>query len=128
MKRIYLYLGILCFIAAGSVLTGCYKDVISPESDPDGPPQFVSFKTDLEPVFNSNCALSGCHATGAPHLPDLTAGKSYNSIVNGGFVNTLIPKESILYKMVNGEMSTYMPSPKDKGKVYDWIRNGAPNN
>jgi hypothetical protein len=127
MKRIYIYLGLLGFMIAGVGLTGCYKDIISPESDPDGPPQSVSFKTDLEPIFNGKCALSGCHVSGN-HNPNLAAGSSYSSLVNGGFVNTIVPKSSRLYVMINSEMSEYMPSPKDRSKVYDWIRNGAPNN
>ena len=127
MKRFSIYLCVLAFVTAGAGLTGCYKDVISPESDPDGPPQFVSFKEELEPLFNAKCALSGCHVTGA-HAPSLKTGESYNAIVNGGFVNTLVPKSSRLYVMVTSEMAEYIPSPKDKAKVLDWIRNGAPNN
>jgi hypothetical protein len=30
--------------------------------------------------------------------------------------------------MINGEMKEYIPSAADRQKVYDWIRNGAPNN
>ena len=127
MKRIYIYLCIACFIVLGVGLTGCYKDIISPETDPDGPPQAVSFSTDLEPMFNAKCALSGCHGSGG-HAPNLTAGSSYSSLVNGGFVNTIVPKSSRVYVMISGEMSPYIPSPKDKAKVLDWIRNGAPNN
>jgi hypothetical protein len=127
MKRVIIYLGVLGFIAAGAGLTGCYKDVISPESDPDGPPQSVSFSQDLAPIFNAKCATSGCHASGG-HKPYMETAISYQQIVNGGFVNTVIPKASILYQQVFGGMSEYIPSPKDKSKVYDWIRNGAPNN
>ena len=125
MKLLFKY-AILAIIA-GTGLSSCYKDVISPESDPDGPPQFVSYKTDLMPLFNTKCALAGCHVSGA-HKPFLNEAVSYQEIVNGGFVNILIPKESILYKMVNGDMSQYMPAKSDRQKVYDWIRNGAPNN
>jgi len=108
---------------------GCYKDIIKPElaSDPDGPPQPVSFKNELAPLFNTNCALSGCHVSGA-HKPYLPADVSYSQIVNGGFVNTALPKESRLYQMINGEMAQYIASKADRQKVYDWIRNGAPNN
>ena len=113
----------------GFALSGCYKDVILPDSavDPDGPPQFVSYKTDLEPLFNAKCALSGCHVSGA-YKPYLKTGESYLQITSGGFVNLLIPKESIFYKKINGEMKEYIPSATDRQKVYDWIRNGAPNN
>lgn len=126
MKRFYISIALVCFIGLGAGLTGCYKDIIT-QSDPDGPPQFVSFKDDLMPIFEKNCALSGCHVTGA-HAPDLSTGKAYSALNNGIFVNTLIPKQSKLYEMINGEMSMYIPSPIDKRKVFDWIRNGAPNN
>lgn len=127
MKRIYIYASFLTFIMIG--LTGCYKDVILPEAavDPDGPPQAVSFKTDLMPLFNTNCAKSGCHVSGS-HKPYLTSDLSYVQITNGGFINTLVPKQSQLYIMINSEMKEYIPSAVDRQKVYDWIRNGAPNN
>lgn len=127
MKKVLIYIGLSLMVGIG--ITGCYKDVIFPESvsDPDGPPQSVSFKDQLAPLFNSSCALAGCHVSGS-HKPYMATGVSYKEIVNGGFVNTIIPKESILYKMINGEMREYIPSATDRQKVYDWIRNGAPNN
>jgi hypothetical protein len=127
MKRLLIYTGLLFAIVFAS--TGCYRDVILPDAavDPDGPPQAVSFSTDLAPLFNANCALSGCHVSGG-HQPFMNIEISYLQIVNGGFINTSIPKESVIYKMINGEMRTYIPSATDRQKVYDWIRNGAPNN
>lgn len=126
MKRL-LYPGLI-FVMSIS-FTGCYKDVIFPEAaiDPDGPPQLVSFKADIAPLLNSKCALSGCHVSGA-HKPYMPSDVSYQQIVNGGFVNTILPKESTLYKMINGEMREYIPAAADRQKVYDWIRNGALNN
>jgi hypothetical protein len=53
---------------------------------------------------------------------------SYEQIVNGGYVNTIIPKQSVIYIKINGEMKEYIPSATDRQKIYDWIRNGAPNN
>jgi hypothetical protein len=126
MKRYSIYTSIVLFVALGVILTGCYKDIIT-QSDPDGPPQQVSFKDELIPIFTKNCALAGCHVAGA-HTPELTEAKAYSSLNNGVYVNTLIPKQSKLYEMINGEMSTYIPSAIDKKKVFDWIRNGAPNN
>jgi len=127
MKHFIKYAGLV--IITGILFTGCYKDIIVPDlaSDPDGPPQPVSFKTELAPLFNSSCALAGCHVSGAHH-PYMTTDVSYQQIVNGGFVNTALPKQSTLYIMVNGEMAQYIPSKIDRQKVYDWIRNGAPNN
>ena len=127
MKRLLIYAGLMFVIGFG--MSGCYRDVIFPDVavDPDGPPQPVSFSTDLAPLLNSSCALAGCHVSGG-HKPYIRSGISYLEIVNGGFVNTSIPKESTIYKMINGEMRTYMPSAANRQKLYDWIRNGAPNN
>lgn len=125
MKRLLIHAGLLFIVVIG--LSSCYKDVISPEADPDGPAQAVSFKEELAPVLSKNCAISGCHVSGG-HKPYLATDIAYKEIVNGGFINTTIPKESILYKMINGEMAQYLPSKSDRQKVYDWIRNGAPNN
>jgi hypothetical protein len=127
MKRLLIYISLVAGI--GFSLTGCYKDVILPEAtvDPDGPPQAVSYNDELKPLFNSSCAKAGCHVSGA-HKPYMTADVSYLQIVNGGYVNTIVPKESILYDKINGEMKEFIPSAVNRQKVYDWIRNGAPNN
>ena len=127
MKRLLKYTGLLLLVAL--VVSGCYKDIVIPQLavDPDGPPQPVSYKNELAPLFNAKCTDAGCHVTGA-HKPYLTTDVSYLQIVNGGYINTAVPKESTLYKFVYGEMAQYIPSASDKQKVYDWIRNGAPNN
>ena len=128
MKKLMIYAGLLLMMG-GIGLTGCYKDVILPDAafDPDGPPQAVNYKIDVAPILNTKCAISGCHVSGA-RKPFLTTGISYLELVNGGFVNTVVPKESILYIKNNGSMREYIPSAADRQKVYDWIRNGALNN
>ncbi len=126
MKRILQTICGVLFLAF--LMTGCYKDIISPEADPDGPPQAVSFKEDIAPMLNSKCTNVGCHVPGGhkPYLNVVT--QSYVNLTGGGFVNTLIPKESVIYKQINGSMAEYIPSKADRQKVYDWIRNGALNN
>ena len=110
-------------------LSGCYKDIISPGKDPNGPPQYVSFSGDLIPIFTANCALSGCH-DGASHDPALTSDKAYDALVHGGFVDLVVPANSIIYGEVNsGSMPpTGALKSSDVQKILDWIRNGAPNN
>ena len=127
MKR--LLINFMSVMLMGVVLTGCYKDVIYPDAaiDPDGPPQAVSYNTDIKPMLNSKCAIAGCHVSGA-HKPYLSTDVSYNQLVNGGFINTVIPKESVLYQKINGGMKEFIPSAADRQKVYDWIRTGAQNN
>jgi hypothetical protein len=60
----------------------------------------------------------------------LTSENSYNAIIGGGFVNTVVPANSLLYGEVK---SGIMPptgalKPSDVQKILDWIRNGAKNN
>ncbi len=127
MKRLIIYTGLI--LALGIGFTGCYKDIIKPDlaDDPEGTPKQVSFKNELAPLFNTSCTAVGCHVSGA-HKPYLTMDVSYQQIVNGGFVNIVLPKESTLYKEIYGDMAEHIPAKADKQKVYDWIRNGAPNN
>ena len=109
MKRVSLYTSLLLVLAIG--LTSCYKDVIKPDlpKDPNAPPQQVSFNGELKPLFGASCAKVGCHVSGGHH-PYLTPDVSYQEIVNGGFVNTALPKESIIYKQIYGDMGEHMPS------------------
>lgn len=127
MKRLLLYIGVMMTLGIG--FSSCYKDIIQPDlpKDPNAPPQQVSFKNELAPLFNANCTDVGCHVTGGHH-PYMTLDVSYSEIVNGGFVNTALPKQSILYQQIYGDMGVHIPSLSDRQKVYDWIRNGAPNN
>ena len=127
MKKTFLYTGLI--VLAGALLASCYKDIITPDlpEDPNAPPQQVSFKNALAPIFNANCTDVGCHVSGGHH-PYMTSNESYQEIVNGGFVNTAFPKQSILYQQIYGDMGVHIPSLSDRQKVYDWIRNGAPNN
>jgi hypothetical protein len=127
MKRLLIFAGLL--VIMGISITGCYKDVVLPTAkvDPDCPPQSVSYKTDIAPMLNTKCAVSGCHVSGSDK-PYMATAESYQNLVNGGFVNTLIPKESILYIMINGDMKEHIPSAVDRQKIYDWIRTGALNN
>ncbi len=127
MRPLLIYIGMA--LAGITILSGCYKDIIKPDlpKDPNAPAQQVSFKNQLSPLFSANCTDVGCHVTGGHH-PYLTPDVSYQEIVNGGYVNTSLPKESILYKKIYGNMGVHIPSLSDRQLVYDWIRNGAPNN
>jgi hypothetical protein len=127
MKRLIIFAGVILVIGIG--VTGCYKDVNLPKpgTDPNAAPIQYSYKKDIAPLFNTSCALSGCHVAGV-QAPDLETAVSYNSLVSGGFVNTLIPSQSDLYIMINGNMQVHIPNAADRQKVYDWIRTGALNN
>ncbi|HVM89831.1 MAG TPA: hypothetical protein VMT76_16715 [Puia sp.] len=124
MKRLLKNIGLLTLLSLS--LSSCYKDVILPAVTTEQPPKYVSFSKDLQPIFTANCALSGCHVAGSQQ-PYLTADVSYTQLT-GGFVNTVLPTQSTLYIEINGEMEVHIPSATDRQKIFDWIRNGAPNN
>jgi hypothetical protein len=111
-------------------MQGCYKDVIHPGSDPDGPPMQVSFSGDLVPIFEKNCSKSGCHDGIPTKKPSLTPEKAYSALMGGGYVNPIAPDQSGIYMSVK---SNSMPvggslTTIEKKMILDWIRNGAPNN
>ena len=60
MKKVTIFTAIFLTVLLGLGITGCYKDIILPDVavDPDGPPQAVSYKTDLAPLFNTKCATA----------------------------------------------------------------------
>lgn len=124
MKRLLIFGGLFLFLILG--LISCYKDIILPTVVSTKPPQYVSFSGDLQPIFTANCATAGCHVKGA-QVPYLTPDVSYQQLL-GGFVNTVKPEQSQLYIMINGNMQVHIPDAADRQRIYDWIRNGAPNN
>lgn len=124
MKRLLIFAGLFMLMVFG--LVSCYKDVILPTVVSTKPAQYVSFSSDLQPIFSKNCATAGCHVKGN-QVPYLTPDVSYQQLL-GGFVNTVVPQQSQLYIMINGNMQVHIPDAGDRQKIYDWIRNGAPNN
>jgi len=127
MKRQITFITIAIAVVA---LQSCYKDIISPGSDPNGPPQQVSFSGDIIPILNNNCNTSGCHDAVPTKNPSLVPEKAFASLMNGGYVNTIAPHTSAFYTMVKGGAMPPSGTVKqaDIQKILDWIRNGAPNN
>jgi hypothetical protein len=128
LQKKYIYVMIALVVIVVSL--GCYRDVISPGSDPNGPPAFVSFSGDLIPIFNTNCNSNGCHDATPSHAPSLVPDKAYNALMSGGYVNTTVPDQSTIYVVCkSGSMPpTGALKASDTQKILDWIRNGAPNN
>ncbi len=105
--------------------SACTSDTLVPEVLPNEP---VSFSSQIQPIFDGGCNKSGCHATGMVS-PDLTAGKSYNSLISANLVNTTNPSQSILYTEVKpgGGMSSYCTQTQSQ-LILQWIEQGAKNN
>lgn len=112
---------------------GCQQDITLTIKTEKAVSGTVSFGKDLQPIFSKSCALGGCHADGG-HLPDLMAGKAYNSLITGKYVDTTTPKMSIIYERLTGVLSPAMPltgssNPSNiEGLMLAWVTQGAKNN
>lgn len=128
-----------------SALVSCGGDSSStgPDPDPDpDPDRPVSYSQDIQPIFNGNCALSGCHDSGTQESGVNLS--SYDDAINsvGVQYGTEIiqpgePENSpIVDKISNenpqeGERMPLNRSPLSEANIDSivaWIENGAPDN
>jgi hypothetical protein len=115
-------------ILAAVVLIAVVIGISSCEKNTFTPPTIkltdsVHFQADIQPIFNANC--NSCH--GPIKAPDLTAGKSYQALIKGGYVN--LPGEtSKLYTKITGTDHSPRSSDLEKQKILVWINQGAHNN
>ncbi len=117
-------------------LNSCKKDVtviIEPAASSISSTKVISFASDIVPIINKSCAVSGCHASGAKS-PDLSEGKAYSALNNGGYFNKTTPEKSKLYLSLTGKSGIAMPvgsasNPSNiNNLVLAWIKQGAKNN
>jgi hypothetical protein len=103
------------------MLASCEKYTFTPPAvDPN---YDWSLANDIQPIFNANCV--SCH--GGTLSPDLSSGKSFNSLTKGGYVN--LPAESSeLYTKVISSGHTARTTDTEKLKILYWIAQGALNN
>ena len=125
------YISIVGLLGVVLLASGCYKDKTVILETGEEITRTVSFATDILPIFNNSCNVSGCHSQGGKS-PDLSAGNAYNSLLNGNFINTSDPQTSALYEWMAGKRGTPMPVSgvnKDYNSlVLAWIKQGAQNN
>jgi hypothetical protein len=115
----------LTAIAFMTFLTGCEYEFVEPEYIPP-PTDSISFATDIMPIFNNSCNMSGCHATGAKE-PDLSPANAYASLQNG-YINTANPANSGIYTEITAGTMTDFATPTEASLVLGWIQQGALNN
>jgi hypothetical protein len=119
-------------------------------------PTMVSYAQNIQPIFNTTCATSGCHA--GPTVPasgnlDLSAGVSYANLVNqpsSAGCASVVPNVlrvkpgdtmgSMLWRKVDADPTrcfAAMPfgtaglvhtAPNDFSTIEKWIQQGALNN
>lgn len=109
-----------------TLLSGCEYDYMD---FPEPPPitTELKFSSDIIPIFNESCNMSGCHSAGA-FDPDLSPANAYASLTSRNMIDTVTPANSILYKvMATGSMKSYSTSLQAQ-TVLTWIQQGAKNN
>jgi len=106
----------------------------------------VRFAADVQPIFTTNCALTGCHTGANPQQGlNLSSGQAYGAIVNIASeqqpaLKRVLPGDpanSYLIRKLEGDPTisgARMPDgapalpPATIQKIRDWITAGAPNN
>lgn len=124
------------------LILGCSED--STTDPPANTPAPLSKLSDIQSkVFNTSCALSGCHgSTNTQANLLLTGGNSFTNLVN--VQSQLFPQlkrvvpdssaSSLLIKILKGEVSPRMPFERDPlpaaaiDSIAKWIDNGALDN
>ena len=115
------------------IFSGCYKTATVVVSNEQVVTREVSLVNDILTVFDKSCTASGCHNSGG-HVPDLSASRAYNSLINGNYVNLAAPDKSDIYLWLTGKKSSPMPmgaaiNPSNINQlVLAWIKQGAKNN
>jgi hypothetical protein len=110
------------FVLTGIILlfNSCYNDkeeILYPGATCDG--VSTSFSVNVAPIIQTNCAVSGCHATGSTNGPGPLT--SYTQIKNAAVqikqavVSRFMPQGSSL---TNAQIKT----------ISCWVDAGAPNN
>ena len=124
-----------------AVLTLSCSDIGDP-APPTAPvvPADVKFGRDVQAIFNSRCAVSGCHVAPTPTAGlVLSAGVSYGNLVNvatqvftpGVRVTPDDLSNSVLWILVQRGMMPASGGPITAVQleiIRTWIENGAPNN
>jgi hypothetical protein len=124
MKKIAFIVGILFILAS------CTNDIRKSKII-TGP---VSFQTDIIPIFNQHCNMSGCHdGITNPPQTDLTPANAYPDLFAKIQIDTVNPAQSNLYIRMTTTVPLPMPPagllPKGQTDlVLKWIEQGAKNN
>lgn len=127
-KYVFIILVFLLFLGA------CTYEKVEPFTDCKTP-AVVSFKQDIQPIFDMHCNNAGCHSGNNPagNL-NLEASQSYTQLwrKKSGYIDTLNPTYSVLYASMNATSNPMPPSGKldacTLATVLKWIEQKAKNN
>jgi len=121
-------------IITGSFLFGCSKDdnptsastIVFPDAN-------VSYSQHVQPLFNTTCALSGCHDD-ATRQSNLSLTSYQNATARPGIIVPGNADGSILVQRIDGRLQPQMPyqrQPLNSNQINGikkWINEGAKNN
>jgi hypothetical protein len=115
------------FLIGMLIFASCAKDTLVPAGSSIDPSKKISFKDNIQPIFTASCMGSFCHSGSVS--PNLQAGKAYSDLQSGGFINTGIPAQSIIYTEMapGGGMSAHCTA-TDADYILAWITQGAKDN
>ncbi len=141
-KHSLIALGAILFLAVSFFNSGCKHEpdlVILNPSDTTGTnsdkcdPDSVYFTQQILPIFQSSCAMSGCHD--ASSQQDGIILDSYTNILATGKIKISNPKDSKIYKVLIESGDDIMPPPPaapttaaQQNAILKWITQGAKNN
>lgn len=110
------FLKLIATVCIISFISSCAKEDID-QSSCNG--VTVSFATEVQPIINTNCAISSCHGTGSGNGPGALTTYAVISqnknAISAAVSSGTMPKGSSL-------------TANDKNKILCWIQNGAANN
>ncbi|WP_138429696.1 c-type cytochrome domain-containing protein [Fodinibius saliphilus] len=140
------YLSIIVF-SLGFLLLSCSSSTSSQDDSgggdppPEDPNRLVSYSQDIQPIFNGNCATSGCHDAGSVssgvNLSDYNAtmnstGNQYEKkIVDPGNPNNSPLVDKIEENPDEGSRMPENGSALEQAEIDSikaWIDDGAPDN
>lgn len=105
------------------ILAACTQYEIPKPPCPEDLPAGVSFSADVQPIFDQKCVM--CHSGG--QVPTLTAGWSYDELIDGGYVDTDFPCSSVIYEKLTGSHSDRIDE-EEVLTILGWITEGAEDN
>ena len=85
----------------------------------------VSFSAQIAPLFVSY-SCTDCH--GGAIAPDLRASEAYESLTQGGYINTASYQESSVVEKIEDPSHGGTWGTDDLWLLFDWIYIGAPDN
>ncbi|MBI1766956.1 MAG: hypothetical protein HYR67_01115 [Bacteroidetes bacterium] len=116
----FMLVALLC-----TLLASCTWEEIKPKKVTT--PDSAKFSLNIIPIFNANCAKSGCHIKGG-QAPDLSTQNAYTSLIYYGYIDVDFPASSILYEKINTGSMKDKATDVDRALILKWIQQGALDN